>query len=100
MTSNSFSPQLTIRFCNAPSTSRLVTATLEFLERLLDADSLRGQPPLAQLTAAAAHLNKVRHYWRLVYDWRWINPGQYEHGGRMVAELGRLLGGWRKVTVA
>jgi hypothetical protein len=26
----------------------------------------------------------------------WLKPGQYEHAARMVAEIGRLLGGWRK----
>lgn len=81
-------------------TNRLVNAALEFLECLLEANSVRAQQRLAQLTAADFQLNKVRHYWRLVFDWRWINAGQYEHGGRMVAEIGRLLGGWRKVTVA
>lgn len=75
-------------------------AALEFLECLLEANSLRSQLRLVQLTAADLHLNKMRHYWRLVFDWHWINAGQYEHGGRMVAEVGRLLGGWRKVTGA
>ncbi len=80
-------------------TNRLVNAALDFLECLLEANNLRAHERLAQLTTADVRLNKVRHYWRLVADWRWISPGQYEHGGRMVMELGRLLGGWRKVTV-
>ena len=50
------------------------------------------------LAAANACLGKVRIYLRLAHRLQWINMKQYEHAGRMVAELGRLLGGWRKVT--
>jgi len=79
-------------------TQRLVNAALDLQERLLEANSRRGQARLDRLTEADATLDKVRHYWRLVYDWRWITLGQYEHGSRLVAELGRLLGAWRKKT--
>jgi hypothetical protein len=50
------------------------------------------------LNDADGCLSKVRIYLRLVHRWQWINPGQYEHAGRMIAELGRLLGGWKKAT--
>ncbi len=79
-------------------TRRLVDAALDYYECLVEANGLRGQGRMQRLLAAGAQLDKVRHYWRLVYHWRWTNPGQYEHGGRLVAELGRLLGGWQKVT--
>ena len=39
-------------------------------------------------------LNKLRLYLRLAHHWRWLSDGQYEHVSRMVAEIGRLLGGW------
>lgn len=29
-------------------------------------------------------------------DWRWLSDGQYRHVSAMVAEIGRLLGGWLK----
>ena len=79
-------------------TRRLLEAALDFQEALLEANSERGQPRQRQLVAADAHLAKVRLYLRLVHGWRWISPGQYEHASRLIAELGRLLGGWRKVT--
>lgn len=79
-------------------TQRLLQATLDFQEGLLTANTLRGQARLAQLQAADAHLDKVRLYLRLVHQWHWINPGQYEHASRMIAEIGRLLGGWQRVT--
>ena len=80
------------------TTRRLLDAAYAFLECLLEANNLRGQARLAQLIAADALLDKVRLYLRLAHHWRWLNPGQYEHASRMVAELGRLLGGWQTVT--
>ncbi|MEZ4867195.1 MAG: diversity-generating retroelement protein Avd [Caldilineaceae bacterium] len=79
-------------------TRRLLEAALDFHEQIIEANNLRGQARLQRLNAANAQLDKVRTYWRLAHHWRWISPTQYEHGGRMVAELGRLLGGWQKVT--
>lgn len=79
-------------------TRRLVDAALDYYECLVEANGLRGPGRLQRLADAGAQLDKVRHYWRLAYHWHWTNPGQYEHGGRLVAELGRLLGGWQKVT--
>lgn len=80
-------------------TRRLLDAALNFQEQILEANEVRSQQRLTFLRSASGHLNKVRHYLRLVHHWRWINPGQYEHGSRMLAELGRLLGGWTKITV-
>ena len=31
---------------------------------------------------------------RLAHHWHSLTAGQYEHVSRMVAEIGRLLGGW------
>ena len=79
-------------------TRRLLDAAFDFHERLLTANSLRGQARLQELLAADVELDKVRHYLRLAHRWQWIDAGQYEHAGRLVAELGKLLGGWQKIT--
>ncbi|RLT41137.1 MAG: diversity-generating retroelement protein Avd [Chloroflexi bacterium] len=79
-------------------TRRLLDAALNFQEELLEADALRGPARLQRLTNADGFLNKIRFYLRLVHRCRWLNSGQYEHASRMVSEIGRLLGGWRKVT--
>jgi len=79
-------------------TQRLLDAGLSFLERLVDANAVRGAERAKLLDAADAELDKVRLYLRLAHHWRWITPGQYEHASRLIAELGRLLGGWQKVT--
>ena len=77
-------------------TQRLMDAALNFQEALLEAHAYSGKIRLRHLRAADAHLSKVRLYLRLVFDWGWLSPGQYKHVSRMVAEIGRLLGGWLK----
>lgn len=79
-------------------TQRLMNAALDFQEALFDAQSQSGTTRMKHLRAADAHLNKLRVYLRLIHHWEWINDGQYRHVSAMVAEIGRLLGGWMKAT--
>lgn len=75
-----------------------MNAVLDFQESLLEAQAYDDKIRLRHLRQADAHLDKVRLYLRLVHRWGWISLGQYEHVSRMVAEIGRLLGGWIKQT--
>jgi hypothetical protein len=75
---------------------RLMDAALDFQEALFDAQGQGGTTRQRHLRAADAALNKLRLYLRLAHRWRWLNNGQYRHVSVMVAELGRLLGGWIK----
>ena len=75
-------------------TARLLGAALDVSEQLLDAQSRRGAARRDRLARADATLNKLRLYLRLAHRWHWLSDGQYEHVSRMVAEIGRLLGGW------
>jgi hypothetical protein len=77
-------------------TQRLADATLNVQEALLDAHARTGRGRWAALQAADGHLSKVRLYLRLAHEWRWLNAGQYEHVSALIAEIGRLLGGWLK----
>ena len=77
-------------------TARLLAAALDLSEQLLDAQSRRGPARRDRLSQADASLNKLRLYLRLAHHWRWLSAGQYEHVSRMVAEIGRLLGGWMR----
>ena len=79
------------RFVLAEAVQRTVLA---FQERLIEA-SLSNQPS-DPLKNADVTLVKLRLYLRLCRDLQMISPGQYEHVSRMVTEIGRLLGGWRK----
>ncbi len=75
-------------------TARLMGASLDLPELLLEAQACRGAARRDRLARADASLNKLRLYLRLAHHWRWLSAGQYEHASRMVAEIGRLLGGW------
>ena len=77
-------------------TKRVQDAALDFQEALFEANARSGQARLAHLQTADAHLNKLRLYLRLAHHWQWLSSGQYEHVSRMVAEIGKLLGGWLK----
>ena len=79
-------------------TQRLQHAALDFQELIVEANSLRGTARIEKLHAADAELLKTRLYLRLCDRWQWINKGQYKHASSMVAEIGKLLGGWIKVT--
>jgi len=80
-------------------TQRLQNAVLNFQELLLEANSLRGARRMEKLHFADAELRKARLYLRLCEKWKWLTPGQYKHASVMVAEIGRLLGGWMKYVV-
>ena len=88
---------LTVKF---PRTQRFVLATrvqetaLRFQERLIEAG--RSQQPAPILAQADTDLVKLRLYMRLCRDLELIKFNQYEHGQRLVDEIGRLMGGWRE----
>jgi hypothetical protein len=82
------------RAFRATVTARLMGSALDLGEQLLEAQANRGVPRRDRLIQADGTLNKLRLYLRLAYSWRWLSSGQYEHVSRMVAEIGKLLGGW------
>ena len=75
-------------------TRRLQDAALDFQERIVEANRLRGRARLDQLHRADADLDKLRIYLRLAVQWEWLNEGQYHHVSLIVKEIGSLLGGW------
>ncbi|MBL8389713.1 MAG: diversity-generating retroelement protein Avd [Hydrogenophaga sp.] len=89
---------------NFPRAQRFVAAaTLQegaqaLLRQLLHAQ--RSSQPLGPLTAADATLAQLKFNWRLAQDWQLITPGQFEHGLRLMEEVGRLLGAWLKTSRA
>lgn len=77
-------------------TRRLLDAAFDLRERLEEANVRRGRERSERLRAADEALARVRCYLRLAEKWGWLSGGQYHHVARMVAEIGRLLGGWQK----
>jgi four helix bundle protein len=80
-------------------TQRLQNSVLNFQEALIEVNALRGARRTEKLHFADAELRKTRLYLRLCVKWQWLTPGQYKHASEMVAEIGRLLGGWMKYVV-
>jgi len=81
-------------------TRRLLDAAFDLREHLEAANHHTGQARLELLKTADEDLDRVRLYLRLAAGLNWFSAGQYQHVASMVAEIGRLLGGWRKVTQA
>jgi hypothetical protein len=79
-------------------TQRLMDAALDLQEALILAESREGRPRVSALRNADAALGRLRIYLRLAHRWRWLSDGQYSHASRMVAEIGRLLGGWLRAS--
>ena len=77
-------------------TRRLMDAALDAQESVFEAQGRRGAERLAALKTADIALNRLRLYLRLAHHWHWLNDGQYAHVSEMVAEIGRMLGGWLK----
>lgn len=75
---------------------RVQDTALDFHERLLEAGLSQGQTRAERLAQADVVLAKLRTYLRLCQELELLSLGQYEHASRMVVEVGRLLGGWRK----
>jgi hypothetical protein len=81
-------------------TQRLQGAVLDFQELIIEANTQRGLLRAGNLRQADAELRKARLYLRLCEKWGWLSPGQYRHVSVMVAEIGRLLGGWLKTVTS
>jgi len=73
---------------------RTVDAALDVAEQIERARSARTRGRLAALREADAALDRLRLMLRLAHELRALSPGQYRHASVLVAEVGRLLGGW------
>ncbi len=79
-------------------TQRLLDAAFDLREHLEAANAVNGRARQELLNQADLDLNRLRTYLRLAAGWNWLTGGQYAHAAGMLAEIGRLLGGWKKVT--
>jgi len=74
---------------------RLSKMALDFYDLILDA-VMEPEREGECLDAADRLLTKIRLYVRLSYDLHCISLGQMEHAARLMDELGRLIGGWKR----
>ena len=73
---------------------RLETKLLEVLELLVEAAYTRNKAVL--LNRANVQLAVIRHLWRMAHELKLISTRRFEHGARMMNELGKQVGGWLK----
>ena len=71
---------------------RLESRMLEVLQLLVEAAYTRNKD--APLQRANLQLEVVRHLWRLAHELKVMATRQYEHGARLIDDLGRQIGGW------
>lgn len=79
------------RFVLAEAAQR---SAFDLQERLIEA--ALGQQPARALVDADVALAKLRFYLRLSRDLELLSERQHAHATGLVAEVGRLLGAWRK----
>lgn len=73
---------------------KLQRVALQFQDEIIET-TFSAEPSL-KLKQADVTLKKLRTYLRLSRDLELLSLGQYAHVTRMVSEVGRLLGGWKK----
>ena len=74
---------------------RLSKMALDFYDLILDA-VMEPERQGERLDQADKLLTKIRLYVRLSYDLKCISLGQLEHAARLMDEIGRLVGGWKR----
>lgn len=73
---------------------RLQDAALDLHELLVAAGKTQRAERRRLLVQADIRLEQLRLHWRLCRTLALVEPGRYEHGARLIDEVGRLLGGW------
>ncbi len=79
---------------------RVQTAALDFQDLLVAAGKTAGAAQQAYLLQADIRLAQLKRWARVCVELALISPGQYGHLARLLAECGRLLGGWRQANKA
>ncbi len=79
-------------------TKRLLDAAFDLREYLEEANVRRGEARRERLTRADEALAKLRLYLRLTSRLGWLSTSQHGYAAELIAEIGRLLGGWQKAS--
>jgi hypothetical protein len=74
--------------------SRMMTLSMEVLELIIEAIYSKERKPI--LRKINLHLEKLRVFFRLCKDRRYISIQQYGQVSKMINEAGKMCGGWLK----
>lgn len=75
---------------------RVDRLTLDCLELTLEAIYASPDKKAASLRRVNLNLEKLRVFWRLICDRRWISQQQLFFVSQKLDEVGRMIGGWLK----
>ena len=75
---------------------RLDRLTLDCLELVIEAIYATPDKKAAPLRRVNLNLEKLRVFWRLICDRRWISRQQLLFVSQRLDEIGRMVGGWLK----
>lgn len=75
---------------------RIETMLLDILELLIEANYSRARTEV--LSRVNLKLDKLRFLMRISKDLHYIDLKAFEHQARLVDEIGRMVGGWFKMT--
>ena len=78
---------------------RLESSLYRLLEDLVRARFAKPEARSELLADADATLHVLRFQLRLAHDLKLLDTRRYEHASRRCAELGAMVGGWRKAGV-
>ena len=77
---------------------RIQSTALDVLEALIEATYSRDRK--SHLARANLGLEKLRFFFRLAMEMRYLDQRRYEHAARSLNEIGKLVGGWVKADAA
>ena len=75
---------------------RVDSLTLDCLELVIEAIYSSPDKKAVPLRRANLNLEKLRVFWRLIHERRWISAQQLLFVAQKLDEIGRMIGGWLK----
>lgn len=75
---------------------RIANITLETLDLITEAIHTKDRQPL--LRSVNLHLERLRIFFRLCFDRRYISQSQYEFVQEAIQTAGKMCGGWLHAT--
>ena len=77
-------------------TEHMAKLAMQVHDALIAARHVSAELRWQAIARADIALDQLRQYGLLACEWHWWSLGQYEHFSRLTAELGRLIGGWKR----
>lgn len=76
---------------------QMQNSLLEILKNIISANQEYNKSPFLKQTSV--ELDKFRYMFRLAKDFKFISIKQYGFGAEKINEIGKMLGGWLKVSL-